>query len=259
MLNMWVNHPICPGRIADHDLQPEVHQLYLTAVTNDTCISISGHPDALKLFKSQYLPSSAYSSRYASIHTLYHSPELQDVKTLVMDDIIRRDIRFPSRTSLHRSVRSTVSGQVISKDRPDCSLAEEVVDMTLLHPVNFDLVIDTVREELAARKLTSLRLVNIGPGNALWRSISKALPSVQFDMVDWSSTAQREAAHAPSARLGPAAVDVAACREPIAIVGMAVKFPGAEDSAGLWKVLEEGLNTVSEVGPSPHLDIDHRD
>ena len=34
---------------------------------------------------------------------------------------------------------------------------------------------------------------------------------------------------------------------PIAIVGMAVNMPGAPNTAGLWEVLERGINTCSEV------------
>jgi hypothetical protein len=36
-------------------------------------------------------------------------------------------------------------------------------------------------------------------------------------------------------------------QEPIAIVGMAVNMPGAPNTAKLWEVLEQGINTCSEV------------
>lgn len=41
---------------------------------------------------------------------------------------------------------------------------------------------------------------------------------------------------------------------PIAIVGMAVNLPGAPDVARLWRVLQEGINTVHEVRPSRVLE-----
>lgn len=41
--------------------------------------------------------------------------------------------------------------------------------------------------------------------------------------------------------------DLAKIQEPIAIVGMAVRFPGADDTHSLWETLENGLNTVVEV------------
>ncbi|CAL1711886.1 unnamed protein product [Somion occarium] len=36
-------------------------------------------------------------------------------------------------------------------------------------------------------------------------------------------------------------------QDPIAIVGMAIQFPGAQNAAELWNILEKGLNMVSEV------------
>lgn len=210
---------------------------------------MSGHPDALAAFNASYLPVTASSSRYSAIHTLYHSPALSGVKTEVMEDLARRTICFPSRAGLRRAVRSTVTGKKIPMDIPDdqYTLAEEVIDMTLLHVVNFDRVIEEIRVECASLDISQVRLVNVGPGNALWRSTARALPSVQFDMVDISIAANRDL-HPALPPSVPASSVEASPREPIAIVGMAVKFPGAEDAAGLWKVLEKGLNTVSEVG-----------
>ena len=40
------------------------------------------------------------------------------------------------------------------------------------------------------------------------------------------------------------------CGEPIAIVGMACRFPGAPDISAFWRLLEEGGNAVSEGAPS---------
>ena len=41
--------------------------------------------------------------------------------------------------------------------------------------------------------------------------------------------------------------DTSIAMQPIAIVGMAVNFPDAPDSDAFWKLLEDGLNTVSKV------------
>ena len=37
--------------------------------------------------------------------------------------------------------------------------------------------------------------------------------------------------------------------EPIAIVGMACRFPGADDIESFWRLLEEGGNAVTERAP----------
>ncbi|GJF00139.1 polyketide synthase [Phanerochaete sordida] len=44
-------------------------------------------------------------------------------------------------------------------------------------------------------------------------------------------------------------------REPIAIIGMSANFPGAPDAAALWTLLEQGLNTVSEI-PASRFAVD---
>ena len=151
-------------------VQAKSQQLYLTAVTHQTCISVSGYPGALEVFKGKYLPSSTHSARYAAIYTLYHSPELADVKAEVMKDLSRRNVQFPTYAALSGNIRSTVTGKHVAEERSGYTLAEEVVDMTLLHPVNFDLVVDALNGDLKASKVSSIRFIN----KTLWGSIQNA-------------------------------------------------------------------------------------
>ncbi|KAH8088988.1 ketoacyl-synt-domain-containing protein [Cristinia sonorae] len=218
--------------------QPAPLKLNVTAVTHASCISVSGRPDVLNIFQDHHLPSSATLSRFASIHTLYHSPDLLHVKNLVMDDIHRRNITLPSYAALCRPLCSPVSGTwVSSSNTTSSSLTEDLVDMTLLFPVNFDYVIDHLTRELAIAHVANIKLINVGPGNALSRAVARSLTDIQVHSLDWTSVSANDATSAPAS---PA-------REPIAIVGMAVKFPGANDASGLWNVLEQCLNTVSEI------------
>lgn len=195
----------------------------------------------MALFNERYLPSNATQTRFAPIHTLYHSPDLIQVQDLVINDIRRRSIKFPNYSSLRLPLCSPVSGSWISSSSASSSsLAEEIVAMTLLHPVNFDAVIDKVPRELCSAGVASVKLTNVGPGNALSRTVARSLSPIRVESIDWSSVAIDAIPDSPP-RVSQAD------REDIAIVGMAVKFPGANDSAGLWDVLEQGLNTVSEV------------
>ncbi|MEM9557182.1 MAG: SDR family NAD(P)-dependent oxidoreductase [Acidobacteriota bacterium] len=43
--------------------------------------------------------------------------------------------------------------------------------------------------------------------------------------------------------------DLAGLREPIAVVGLACRFPGAADAEGLWRLLENGVDAIGEVPP----------
>lgn len=220
-------------------------RVYLTALTNDKCASVSGRPDALAAFEQEYLPPSIIQSRLANIHTLYHSPELGNIKALVMQDIASRDVRFPSYDLIRHTLRSPVDGEPIL-DVPGSTLAEQVVDATLLFPVNFDKVISSIKTSLSAHD-AGTNFVNLGPGNVLWRSTARALPNVRLTMLDWSAPSPSPAPTPTPRPVQPALSDGAPAREAIAIIGMAVKFPGAADAEGLWQVLEQGLNTVSEV------------
>ncbi|KIP05128.1 hypothetical protein PHLGIDRAFT_36582 [Phlebiopsis gigantea 11061_1 CR5-6] len=227
-------------------------QVYLTAVTNDKCASVSGRPDALNAFGREHLPPSIIQSRLANIHTLYHSPDLESVKTQVMHDIASRAVAFPSYHSLRHTLRSPVDGEPI-REVAGSTLAEQVVDATLLSPVNFDKVVSSIAASLSASD-AGIAFVNLGPGSVLWRSTARALPSVRLTMLDWSSAPPAPAPAPTPPPAQPAVPDAAPAREPIAIVGMAVKFPGAPDADGLWRVLEQGLNTVSEI-PASRFDV----
>ena len=43
--------------------------------------------------------------------------------------------------------------------------------------------------------------------------------------------------------------------QPIAVLGMACRFPGADDPAALWHLLREGVDAISEV-PEARWDVD---
>ena len=56
---------------------------------------------------------------------------------------------------------------------------------------------------------------------------------------------------APELQYGPRSLEAEPLetREPIAVVGMACKFPGAPDINALWQLLERGGNAITEGDP----------
>lgn len=247
--------------------------VYLTAVTNARCVTVSGPPKAIADFEANHLPSTAIASQPAHIYALYHAPVLQTTKEQVLSDIQRRGVRFPDYKDLKCSLRSTIDGNVISSrhHRTGSTLVEDILDMILVHPVHFDEAIERLSADLLAEEAGSVSLVNVGPGTGLWRSAVRMLQDggLVVEGIDWSSPPAPGASTAEvpvpppqqevfvqqpttvpktiTTQSGGIAPQQRFQKEPIAIVGMAVNFPGAPDVAQFWKVLKDGLNTLSEV------------
>lgn len=75
-------------------------------------------------------------------------------------------------------------------------------------------------------------------------------PSIIYDHPTVERLVAFLAASAPAAPAAPAAgAAPAAAREPIAIVGLGCRFPGAEGAAAFWELLREGRDAVTEVPP----------
>ena len=89
---------------------------------------------------------------------------------------------------------------------------------------------------LAARLLADL-------GEQLGRPLS---PVLAFEHPSIDALA-RHLAGAPAT--APAARLVEAVDEPVAIVGMACRFPHADDPAGFWRALQDGTDAVTDVPP----------
>ncbi len=112
--------------------------------------------------------------------------------------------------------------------------------MILLETVNFDAVVSNTFASISSTH-EQCDIVNLGPGSTLCKIMTRAIPASMANVVDW---ARDEMNHDHV----PRPIDqVDEAPDSIAIVGMSVKFPGADDAESLWDLLENGLNTVSEV------------
>ena len=202
----------------------------LTAVTDENCITVSARPDILASFITT-LPENIQIYK-TDIDTLYHTSIHENgAKVQVLEDIVRRQIRFPAVRDLKAPLRNSFDGQVVDVSSPT-SLDELIVNMIFTLPVNWHQVMTSI--ESAVPKGAVVHLVHFGPGTGLARSMGRALPEETFitinaTMSELVSTNDHKG------------------REPIAIIGMAVNMPGAPNIAKLWEVLEKGINTVSEV------------
>jgi acyl transferase domain-containing protein len=200
---------------------------------NDTCITTSGHPNTLERF-IHTLPAHGVTIRETKINALYHFPSLlHTVRGEVLGDIASRNIRFPTIADLFAPVRSTFTGELISTASTSANLAELVVDMILIQPVNWDLVVSKAKDLLPWD--SQVQLVNIGLGSSLAKGLEKAFRD--RGVRGFSSVKFNEETIPPKVK-----------QEPIAIIGMAVNMPGSPNVGELWKLLEAGGNTIQKVG-----------
>ncbi|KAJ3575743.1 hypothetical protein NP233_g904 [Leucocoprinus birnbaumii] len=181
--------------------------LFVTAITDATCITVSGRPDYLATFAANV--SSSAVVHKTSLDTLYHASVLSEpVRDRVLSDITIRGIKFPTFSDIRVPIRSTVTGDAITRDSTGAeTLAELVVNMIISEPINWVAVIkktvETVPQDI------SVRLLNCGPGTGLTKGLDRAFSRGNVSTLDLSKTDFTEKKEVSQ-------------RESIAIVGMAV-------------------------------------
>ena len=203
----------------------------MSAINDEQCITVSGHPDILDSFIAT-LPK-MISIRETSIGTMYHSPHNTCVREQVLEDLRRRKIHFPTFSNIVCPIRSTFTGETLEANQ-NGSLVQLVIDMILIQPVNWVKVTNAVAHSVP--KNETVHLVNVGPGTGLIRSMEKVVlrrgvSTVHHLVFD---DAKKDAIFEPG-------------QDCIAVVGMAVNFPGAPTVPKLWDILEQGINTLAEV------------
>ncbi|KAI9508881.1 putative polyketide synthase [Russula earlei] len=204
--------------------------LYVTAVNDEQCITVSGRPDILSSFIAT-LPE-AVSILEPPVGTLYHSPTHNNgVRDEVLADLCRRKIRFPAYKDIVCPIRSTSTGKILEADQ-NVSLVQSIVDVILVQQVNWDRVTHSVAQSIPENEIA--HLVNVGPGTGLLRSMENAFPDGGFvtHLVTFDD---------------PRKTTILEPQDCVAIVGMAVNMPGAPNASKLWEILEKGMNTVVEV------------
>ena len=194
-------------------------------------MTVSGFPDILERFSANLRASVAVHDTV--VDALYHSPIHTTTRLQVLADVSRRRIRFPDFSDIKIPIRSPFTGRLIENNTESSHLVEEVVDMLLIQPVNWNIVISEVLTSHQDRD--SLSFVNVGPGTGLIRCMEKVLLGRNIAILDLT---------APDPN---AARSISPMQEPIAIIGMAVNMPGAQNTQKLWEVLEKGFNTVAQV------------
>ncbi|PPQ69908.1 hypothetical protein CVT24_003242 [Panaeolus cyanescens] len=219
--------------VKDFNQACNADQVFTTAVLDSRSVTVSGHPKHLQSFKLS-LPSGQAVCE-TRINSLYHSAtRLSAVQGEVLGDVAGRKICFPTLSDLVIPVRSTFSGDLLQNSLSSKSLVELVVDMILLQPVNWDLVLQKTIESIPS--CTFVQLINVGPGTSLARTLERTMFFHDLQSYDCRDLNEHQTRPITCVK-----------QEPIAIIGMAVNMPSATNVSQLWDLLENGRNTAQEI------------
>lgn len=167
---------------------------------------------------------------------LYHAHTLRRVHAQVLADVGEYGIRFPTFSDLRYPVFSTVSGKPLLPSVEYSSLVDAILDMIIVSPVNWISVVQGLTS--TAPTDAPMQVLNFGPSPGLLRTLEKSLSATKHVCTDVSVCISNSPEDATECNFK---------QEPIAIVGMALRTPGAQNPSELWEILERGIDTVSEV------------
>jgi len=154
------------------------------------------------------------------------------VRDNVLLDVVRRKIKFPEKSDIIVPIRSTFTGDLISASVPPESLVDLVIDMVLIQPVNWDLLVRKTTAKVLPAMIVNL--LNIGIGTSLIREFKNSIHTPQNFKVSDLGHCRTQLLHVVK-------------QDPIAIIGMAANMPGAPNVDALWELLEKGQDTLREV------------
>ncbi|KAL2846353.1 melanin synthase [Aspergillus pseudoustus] len=224
------------------------HRCFVSAVGLKS-VTISGSPPALNRFAESLTASQpARKIIWLPIYAGYHASHIHTV--LDFQSFLSRcgiDAELLSSFKTLKTLLSPLTGQPV--DSPNAlGLFKTVVHHTLQAPLRLDLILDRCERLIQDNGISTVRIDAVGPTPvaeslaATLRGCTQAAVSVH-DLVALEPGIDE---YRPSASFNHA---------PLAIVGMAGRFPGSDSAEGLWRVLEQGLD-LHRVIPKDRFDVE---
>ncbi|KAL9030654.1 MAG: hypothetical protein Q9196_001241 [Gyalolechia fulgens] len=211
---------------------------YISAVTDPKTISIVGPAHVLEQIKA-FTKTQGLLSQAVHIRGKVHNPE----NKLLAADLNRfcaahDGFRFPDASHLQVPLRSNVDG---SRLQSQC-LTLEVIKTILSTRCEWYRLLNNVAADLGKSNCKSHYLINFGIGDCL-----SPVPFHQHGLTIVKSEARsiiKDVTMQP--KLNPT-VAYEYPSNAVAVVGMACRFPGANDVEELWDLLSSGRSTVEEL------------
>jgi hypothetical protein len=182
--------------------------------------------------------------RFVNVHALYHGGEnLHSVVEEVSKDLKTRNITFPSFADLKKPLRSTLDGAFLVQGKEKTyTLAETLLRVLLVQTVDWSMtsaeISKAAHNSLDHNPTMEIEIESFGPSStSLLSEIRRQQNHPRMRITDVSQS------------LLPPKPQHSGVKDSIAIIGMAVDFPGGKSAPALWETLLGGFNTVEEVPP----------
>ncbi|KAI0465516.1 putative polyketide synthase [Xylaria cf. heliscus] len=220
--------------------------IYVSAKNSPSCVTLSGRGDRLATFVGSHLPQEC-KTRPTNVLSLYHHREkLSSVFQQTLNDIEREmSSRLDAPITSSAPLFSTTTGAPITfsgSTATENTLKEMItvlLEMMLLEPVDWVQVQDSVLNHIQQNTPAPCSILNFGPGYGVSR-FSEPIPDF-VEIRDVSAIGASRHGASDSSRVS---------LDDIAIVGLAIELPDAQDAVELWENLLNGINSCSEIPQS---------
>ncbi|KAJ2914721.1 hypothetical protein MD484_g5706, partial [Candolleomyces efflorescens] len=229
--------------ISKEQLTTEIINFNKTTSSGDVCLAadladsaliITGPSEDLQAFSSHLQHS--HTCRIYEAIPLLHLSQQGDSSALsrkVLEDVNRRRISFPSPANLQASIFTCTMHPVISP-LLSTSLLETVLEALFSVPLDYQTAVCPTVSSIQGPG--PVHIVDVGPGTKLTCRLGHALTTRGVAVVTHS--------YAEVGVTSPSAGDR------IAIVGLALRTPGASSPEELWSLIESGQSTLGKIPTS---------
>lgn len=219
------------------------NQAYTSAVGPST-VTISGSPSILKRLLDTSNTLKSVVGLPLPIHAPYHSPELY-VGVDTLEIILGTRLSTSETIDRYRPTRkiySTTAGKHAAAETT-LYLLNQVVHDILQEALRWDKVIAECVAEVVASGDLNATVLPFGPTSAAKGLVSALKNEVKCQISPESSSAWLSV----DSRINNYCNSGEFRQSKIAIVGMAGRFPNANNHEKLWQILEDGLDVHREV------------
>ncbi|KFY43370.1 hypothetical protein V494_02019 [Pseudogymnoascus sp. VKM F-4513 (FW-928)] len=223
-------------------------QCYVSAV-GFNCITVSGAPPSLSCFRDHINTSRPeIKTRSLPIFAAYHSSNIHavfDFPSLLQKCEVDPDVL--ASIPMRKTLLSPMTGHKVESGNA-LGVFETIIHHILQAPLRLDLILENITSQVKETRTLLVRIDSVGPVPVA-ASFAAALRSQTDVNVSTENlvSLDREAANNQPSDLS---------RAPLAIVGIAGRFPGAENIEQLWNVLDAGLD-LHRVVPKDRFDVEN--